>query len=202
MLAQILLQLQQGQAQIAQDTREGLEKLASGFKESMRRPGTVDVKGIGKPDALKGSHDEVQKVWKSWSCKFDTWFCSQWPRGQEALDWARCKGDDAVEGVDLLNSSIQDIDAINAHLHVALVSLTSGMPYDVVFKSQKKCGLDAWRRLCSTYEPQNNRTNCRLLRRILNPPRATIPTMRSAIDKLGADIVEYESRGQSKPSDE
>lgn len=202
MLAQILLQLQQGQAQIAQDTREGLEKLASGFKESMKRPGTVDVKGIGKPDALKGTHDEVQKVWKSWSYKFETWFCSQWPSGQEALDWARGKSDDPVEADDLLNSAITDIDAIDSHLHVALVSLTSGMPYDVVFNSRKKCGLDAWRRLCSTYEPQNNRTNIRLLRRILNPPRATIPTMRSAIDKLEADIVEYESRGQPKPSDE
>ena len=63
---------------------EGLGKLASGFKESMRRSGTVDLKGIGKPDALKGSHDEVQKVWKSWSYKFETWFCSQWSRGQEA----------------------------------------------------------------------------------------------------------------------
>ena len=70
------------------------------------------------------------------------------------------------------------------------------MPYDVVFNSRKKCGLDAWRRLCSTYEPQNNRTNIRLLRRILKWPRATIPTMRSAIDKLEADIVKYEGRGQ------
>ena len=110
----LALQLQQGQAQIAQDTPEGLEKLAKGFKESMKRPGTVDVKGIGKPDALKGSHDEVQKVWKSWSYKVETRFCSQSPRGQEALDWAH-------------------IDAIDARLHVAPVSLTMGMPYNAVF---------------------------------------------------------------------
>ena len=53
MLAQILLQLQQGQAKIVPDTREGVEELASGFKEPVRRPGTVSVKGIGKPDDLK-----------------------------------------------------------------------------------------------------------------------------------------------------
>ena len=59
--AQLLLQLQQGQAQIARETREGLQKLAEGFQRSSTRPGIVDVKGIGKPDALKGSHEEVQK---------------------------------------------------------------------------------------------------------------------------------------------
>ena len=76
MLAQILLQLQQGQGHIAQDASEELERLASGFKESVRPPGTLDVEGFGKPGVLEGSHDEVQKVWKSWSYKFERWFCS------------------------------------------------------------------------------------------------------------------------------
>ena len=151
--AQLLLQ---GQAQIARETREGLQKLAEGFQKSAARPGIVDVKGIGKPDILKGSHEEVQKQWKPWSYKFETWFCSQWPTGQQALDYARGKGDDPVSAVDLLNSALQDVDAIDAHLHVALVSLTQGMAYDVVYNSRKKCVLDAWRRLCVTYEPQNN----------------------------------------------
>ena len=124
--AQLLLQLQQGQAQIARETREGLQKLAEGLQKSSTRPGIVDVKGIGKPDTLKGSHEEVQKQWKPWSYKFETWFCSQWPTGQQALDYARRKGDDPVTDVDLLNHTLQDIDAIDAHLHVALVSLTRG----------------------------------------------------------------------------
>ena len=104
-----------GEAHIAQDTREGLEKLASGLKESVRRPGTVDVRGIGKPDAAKGSHDEVQKVRKSWSYKFETWFCSQWPSGQEALDLVRGISDDPVKAVDLLNSTITDLEASAWH---------------------------------------------------------------------------------------
>jgi hypothetical protein len=53
----LLLQLQQGQAQIARETREGLQKLAEGLQKSSTRPGMVDVKGIGKP------HEEVQKQW-------------------------------------------------------------------------------------------------------------------------------------------
>ena len=202
MLASLLLQLQQGQAEIARTTQEGLKQLADGIAQSAKRPGIVDVKGIGKADVLKGTHEEVQKIWKTWSYKFETWFSSQWGTGQAALDYARKKGDDPITAHDLLNSSIADIDAIDSHLHVALVSLTHGMAYDIVFNSRKKCGLDAWRRLCGTYEPQNNRTNIRLLRRFLNPPRATMSTLRSGIDRFEADVAEYEARGQPKPSDE
>ena len=202
MLASLLLQLQQGQAEIARTTQEGLKQLADGIAQSAKRPGIVDVKGIGKPDVLKGTHEEVQKIWKTWSYKFETWFSSQWGTGQTALDYARKKGDDPVTPHAFLNSSIADIDAIDSHLHVALVSLTHGTAYDIVFNSRKKCGLDAWRRLCGTYEPQNNRTNIRLLRRFLNPPRATMSTLRSGIDRFEADVAEYEARGQPKPSDE
>ena len=135
------------------------------------------MKGIGKADVHKGTHEEVQKVWKTWSYKFETRFSSQGGTGQTALDYARKKGDDPITPHDLLNSSIADIDAIDSHLRVALASLTHGTAYDIVFNS-RKCGLDAWRRLCGTYEPQSNCTNIRLLRRFLKPRRATMSTLR------------------------
>ena len=197
-LAQFLVQLQQGQAQIAKDPREGLQRLSEGLQSAIKKPGIVDVKGIGKPDVLKGTHDEVQKLWKSWSYKFETWFCSQWVHGQKALDWARLKGERPITADDMLTNKIADINSIDAHLHVALVSLTNGMAYDVVFNSRKRCGLDARRRFCNTYEPQNNRTNIRLLRRLLNPARATLSTMRSSLDRFEADLIEYEERGQPR----
>ena len=74
MLAQILMQLQQNQAEIARDTRQGLQTLSDSLKAVLKKPGTVDVKGVGRPSELKGSHDEVAKAWKSWSYKFETWF--------------------------------------------------------------------------------------------------------------------------------
>lgn len=55
-----------------------------------------------------------------------------------------------VTADNLLNSTIRDIDAVDAHLHVAWVSRTSQMPYHTVCNSRKKCGLDAWLRLCQT----------------------------------------------------
>ena len=56
-LAQVLVQLQQGQAQIAKDTQEGLQKLSEGLQSAIKKPGVVDVKGIGKPYVLKGTHE-------------------------------------------------------------------------------------------------------------------------------------------------
>ena len=169
--------------------------MSDSLKAALKKPGTVDVKGVGKPSELKGFHNEVAKAWKSWGYKLETWFCSQWLAGQQALDWPRLKGDDPV-------SQWEDIVPIDAHLHVALVSLTQGMAYDVIDNSRKQGGLDAWRRLCFTYEPHNNRTNIRLLRRIRNPPRSTMSTLRSSLDKLESDIIEYEGRGQTRPPDE
>ena len=84
------------------------------------KPGVVDIKGIGKPEVLKGTHEDAPKIWKSWSYKFETWFTSQWPTGQQALDYAKGKADDPVTADNLLDSTIADIDSIDAHLHVSV----------------------------------------------------------------------------------
>ena len=49
MSAQILMQLQQNQAEIARDTRQGLQTLSDSLKAVLKKPGTgtVDVKGVG-----------------------------------------------------------------------------------------------------------------------------------------------------------
>lgn len=125
MLGQILQNLQLGQAQIAREQAASTAALTEVRKNLKSKPGVVDVKGFAT-ERFKGSHEEAAKHWKAWSYKFETWFSSQWPTGQEALDCVRGKADGPVTAHDLLNSTIRDIDA--AHLHVALVSLTSQMP--------------------------------------------------------------------------
>ena len=49
MLAQISMQLQQNQAEIARDTRQGLQTLSDSLKAAFQKPGTVDVKGLENP---------------------------------------------------------------------------------------------------------------------------------------------------------
>ena len=97
------------------------------------------------------------------------------------------KADHPATADNVLDSASADIDSMDAHLHLALAY---------------NRGSDAWRRLCYTYEPRNNRTSVRLLRHILSPPRATVTTLRSGVDRFESNLAEYESKGQPKPSDE
>ena len=98
------------------------------------------------------AHEEARKSWKSWSYKLESWFGSQWKAGHAALDWALGNCDETVTAQLLLDSTLEDVDGIDAHLHVALISLIQRMPDGRIFNSRKKCGLDAWRRLCHFYE--------------------------------------------------
>ena len=82
------------------------------FAPSAKRPGILDVKDIGKPDVPKGTHEEVQKIWKIWSYKFETWFSSQWGTGQATSDCARRKGDGPITLHDLLNSKLEQLEVV------------------------------------------------------------------------------------------
>ena len=219
---QILQQVQTGMAQMSQESNRRFELLEAALKEQVntqrataeaqvrafdamaKKSSVVDIKGVGKPDILKGSHEDARKVWKAWSYKFESWFSSQFPtKGQECLDWARNKGDETIQESTLteyVNKVPEAVD-VDRQLHVALISLTSEMPYTVVFNARKRCGLDAWRRLCHVYEPRNARSNMRLLRRILVQPRFTLEQLRASIDKWEADLAEYVQRGNKDLED-
>ena len=65
------------------------QALVAAVRTKERRSGVVDVKGVGKPDTLKGKEDVVRKEWVSWSYTFSVWFGSQFEKGAEILEWAR-----------------------------------------------------------------------------------------------------------------
>ena len=112
---QILQTMQAGMQQMAQDSQQRFELLERGLREQSqflqasataqmtaletlsKKSNVVDVKGVGKPDVLKGSHEEAKRAWKSWAYKFESWFVSQYPdAGQQALDWSKEKGDTTI----------------------------------------------------------------------------------------------------------
>ena len=223
LFGQILQTMQANMMQMSQESQQRFELLERGLQDQARaltasseaqvralevmsrRSNVVDVKGVGKPEVLKGSHETARKSWKSWCYKFESWFVSQYPGiGQDALDWAKGCGDQTIQDSDiqLKANAVPELRALDGHLHVALVSLTSEMPYTVVFNARKKCGLDAWRKLCHLYEPHNPRSNMRLLRKILVQPRCTLDDLRAAIDRWEADVAEYVSRGNKDLEDE
>ena len=71
---------------------------------------------------------------------------------------ARGKSDSPVQAYYLLKSGISDIDAINAHLHVAWVCLVA------------RSSIRGRSEVLMHGDVHMSRTNVRLLRRILTPP--------------------------------
>ena len=156
---QILQTMQAGMMQMAQDSQQRFELLERSMREQAiainagadaqvkalealsRKSNVMDIKGVGKPELLKGSHEDAKKAWKGWSYKFESWFASQYPgSGQDLLDWAKSFGDTTIYASDIQTkaNTRPEVTTMDGHLHVALVALTSDMPYTIVFNSRKK----------------------------------------------------------------
>lgn len=65
MLGQILQSLQLGQAQIARRQAASTAALTEALKNLKSKPGAVDIKGMGEPEQLKGSHEESWQAFES-----------------------------------------------------------------------------------------------------------------------------------------
>ena len=126
--------------------RISAEAQVKALEAMTKKSNVADVKGIGKPEILKGSYEDARKIWKTWSYKFESWFSSQFPaRGQECLDWARNKGDATIleSVIPTYASTCPEAADGDRQLYVALISLAAEMPYIVVINIRKRSGLDA-----------------------------------------------------------
>ena len=76
-------QRQQGAEEIRvlrEQAKAQADALVQSLKSKEKRPGVVDVKGVGKPEVLQGRPETIHKEWPSWSYKFSTWFGSQFSK--------------------------------------------------------------------------------------------------------------------------
>lgn len=55
----------------------------------------MDVRQVGNPDSLQGSHDTILCIWPTWS-SFETWLGSQVAPGEAAPEWARGCGSRSI----------------------------------------------------------------------------------------------------------
>ena len=176
--------------------------LEASNSRAARRPGVVDVKAIGKPDTLHGSPEQVRKEWPTWSYKFAVWFSSQFHKGAEILDWAKEQNDPITEeSIDLDHPDQEEYKDANNQLHVALVNLTKDEPLDIVRNSAKHMGLDAWRRLCREYNPNNPQSNMRLLKKILHTQTTELDKLKAAIETWESNYSMYKERTRESLTD-
>ena len=109
-LAQVLVQLQQGQAQIAKDTREGLQKLSEGLQSAIKKPGIVDVNGHWKARCAEENSWWGSEALEKLELQIRDLVLQSLVHGQKALDWVRLRGERPIISDDMLTDEISDID--------------------------------------------------------------------------------------------
>ena len=82
---QILQQMQAGMSQMSQRVESKVRVAGGSSTGAGEQRVTAEaqfrafeamwwyIKGVGKPEVLKGSHEDARKVWKTWSYKFESW---------------------------------------------------------------------------------------------------------------------------------
>ena len=159
---------------------------------------------MGKPDLLRGSKDAIAREWLEWSFMFQTWFCSQFPLGEQALEWAKHEPN-TLGMTEIAAKQSQecwhDLARLSARLHVALVSLCRDEALLIIRNSAKGSGVDGWRRLVREYEPNAEQSNLRLLQRVLQPPRVTLDHLRATMETWECELREYVERTGEALSD-
>ena len=147
---------------------------------SRSRGKLVDTRAIGRPPNFNGKDAE----WATWSFKFSTWMSSQFDQGEAILRWAEDRGGDQItqEVLDTLYLEKPSAEELNRQLHVCLTHLMDGgsKAFEIVKNSQKHLGLDAWRRLCRQYDPNNPAANMALLKKVLHPKPVSLDKLMGA----------------------
>ena len=135
---------------------------------------------------------------------FQTWFCSQFPLGERALEWSKTEPN--TLGLEEIGRKSQEegwneMLWLNAQLQIALVSLCRDEALLIIRNSAKGSGLDAWRRLAREYEPNTEQSNLRLLKRVLQPPRVGLDQLRATMETWERELREYVERTGEQLSD-
>ena len=192
----------QGQQQLAAATQ------SVAAASSSRTRGLIDVKAVGRPNALGGSLEEASRNWRQWSCRLELWLASQFPEARRILSWAREQGESEIPLASLESTSITGVirDSLlefNRQLEVVLGTLTVEAPGDVTMNSSIGSGLDMYRRLHVRLDPSDMVTSMRWLRSLMSTqPVESIAALVPAIEKWEDAHRRYGQRKGCKPLEE
>ena len=192
----------QGQQQLAAATQ------SVAAASSSRTRGLIDVKAVGRPNALGGSLEEASRNWRQWSYRLELWLASQFPEARRILSWAPEQGESEIPLASLESTSITGVtrDSLlefHRQLEVVLGTLTVEAPGDVTMNSSIGSGLDMYRRLHVRLDPSDMVTAMRWLRSLMSTqPVESIAALVPAIEKWEDAHRRYGQRKGCKPLEE
>ena len=123
----------------------------------------TDLKGVGKVPHFNGN----ENAFPDWKWKFE--IAMSLLNIKSIMDQARTQ----VEPVEL--SSLDEQQTIQSQMLFAILAQAlSGKALSILKLIENNNGLEAWRRLCQTYEPDNKVRDSRMLARYYVPRSLTI----------------------------
>ena len=202
---QIVAALTQSIDRMAAQTRDLQNELTQRLIEAIeaiaqtRTKGTIDVKGIGRPDPISGSKEEIQGKWTTWSYKFETWFTSQYTNGERILDWAKQQKDTIKqESIRQFSEDSripeEEVKNVDKQLHTAIVHLTQDEALNLVRNTEKKSGLEAYRRIYFEYDPQDPATNWQTLKKLQHCTPVPLERLKQRIEEWETMYRKYTQR--------
>ena len=161
-----------------------------GIAGSLSQQGLLDLRGIAKPVAFKGTERE----WPEWSFKFEAWAALL---GMERLMQIACSQEHPIS----LDGERAEVVAQAKTLYYVLVQVCEGRALGVV-KSAPVCnGLETWRLLKREFEPPLPGRHTALLQGILTPAWNTSKPIMPQVEEWERSITSYETQSGDRLSD-
>ena len=184
-----------GQQNIAQGLAElpGAVTIVLNRSQAPTRRMLVDPKGLGKPPVFSGREEESCV----WAKKVENYVSGVFPNVRGALAFA-AESQDAVTAatvaIGVPELGVETSAEIDGQLFVVLSALTDGESCDVVMSAGGDHGFESWRKLHGRWNPYTAGRARSLLREILSPPRAKLPELMCAIERMEDLVRRYSSR--------
>ena len=167
------------------------------MKKDDKKLTLIDNRGIGKPDKFGGKYGENFLRWK---IKLESFIYSIFPEMEKVLTWAEDEenmvsmaraqtafGTGTADAVDSLSDK-------SSQVYAALQNLLEGDPFMIIRNTDKRNGIEAWRRLTRRYDPSTGAKKSSLLRHILTPGKCKLEELSEKIEGWMELVNRYESR--------
>ena len=155
-----------------------------------RRRMLAEQRGLGKPPVFSGREEDFYL----WTKKVDKYVSRLFPNVRGALSFAVESHDVVTAGAVALGVPELDVETsavTDGQLSTVLSALTDGESFDVVTSAGGDREFESWRKLHKRWAPYTAGRARSLLREILSPPRAKLPELKGAIERMEDRVRRY-----------
>ena len=159
----------------------------------------IDFRTLMKPTEFKGGVDKLRTDWKEWSFKYEVWIRAQYPEAEKIIQEVKEKKNriDRTAREEMAQNSsldVTDIENLSAQMHASLIGFCQDEAFETIRNIEEKCGLEAHRKLYSTYDPKDERYDVELQDQIDKVTSTKMNEFRRAVEIWESDVRRWTQR--------